>query len=304
MKANKIGFKLSSEIFGRDKNPTDVVEIFIDGKNLSDIISCSLPLWPEELYTSLMRVYSLKDEPVNICVCGCGCVGCGDTEVHIDETDHFVIWHGFLYDHKCIDSDVLFIFEKKQYYIEVDKILQWIEDRRLAYYIGNIFTIWSNELRFNYLADNLSSLCVLKSDFNSKVYSGRDEVLKVLKHNLLDGSYERKREENYLYRMCSYKGELQERGYNKWYLELGYHENPHDVVMYILFKTDDDGRIEEILLSRNKEWFHPVYWHPWNQEQFKWSGDIPESKQKETQSPNQDRRLASFKLLWTREPDE
>ena len=260
MKANKIGFKLSAETFGPDKEPTDVVEIYIDGEKLSDLISCSLPLWPSELYKSLMRVYALKDEPVNICVCGCGCVGCGDTEVHIDETDHFVIWHDFISDRKRIDSDVLFIFEKKQYYTEIDKILQWDESRRLAYYIGNVFTVWSDELRFNHLAENLSSLCVLKSDCNSRVYSGRDEVLKVLKHNLLDGSYERKREENYFYRMCGYREEMQERGYNKWYLELGYHENPNEVVMYILFKTDEAGLIKELLLSRNKEWFHPVFW--------------------------------------------
>lgn len=301
MKVNKIGFKLSAHTFGPDKEPTDVVEIYINGKNLSDIISCSLPLWPSELYTSLMRVYSLKDEPVNICVCGCGCVGCGDTEVHIDETEHFVIWYGFIQNYEYIDSDVLFVFEKRQYYNEVDNILRWIESERLAYYIGNVFTVWSDELRFNYLAENLSSLCVLKSDFNPEVYSGREEVLKVLKHKLLDKSYDQKESGNYLYRMCGYKGEMQERGYNKWYLELGYHEKPHDVVMYILFKTDDEGRINEIFLSRNKEWFHPVYWYPWNQEQLKQSGDIPESKQTGTQSPDRDRRLARYELLWTRE---
>ena len=55
MKANKIGFKLSAQTFGPDKEPTDVVEIYIDGKKLSDIIRCTFPLWPSELYSSLMR---------------------------------------------------------------------------------------------------------------------------------------------------------------------------------------------------------------------------------------------------------
>ena len=266
MKANKISFKLSAETFGPDTEPTDVVEIYIDDTNLSDIISCSFPLWPSELYASLMRTFFLKDEPVNIFVCGCGCVGCGDTEVHIDETEHFVIWYGFIHDRKCVDSDVLFVFEKKQYYTEVDKILRWMESRRLAYYIGNVFTVWSDELRFNYLAENLSSLCVLKSDFNPRVYSGREEVLTALKHNLLSGSYEKKVKGNYLYRINEDKQELQEIGYNEWCLELCHHEKPHDVVMFVLFKTDDEGRIEEILLSRNKEWFHPVYWYSRNPE--------------------------------------
>ncbi len=55
MKANKIGFRLSAETFGPDTEPTDVVEIYIDDNKLSDLITCNLPLWPSELYTSLMR---------------------------------------------------------------------------------------------------------------------------------------------------------------------------------------------------------------------------------------------------------
>ena len=34
MKVNKISFKLSKETFGCDKEPADVVEIYIDGDNL------------------------------------------------------------------------------------------------------------------------------------------------------------------------------------------------------------------------------------------------------------------------------
>ena len=40
---------------------------------------------------------------------------------------------------------------------------------------------------------------------------------------------------------------------------------------------------------------------PWDQEQLKQSGDNSESIQKATQSTVRDRRLASCKLLWTRE---
>lgn len=34
MKGNRISFKLSTETFGCDNEPTDVVEIYIDGDNL------------------------------------------------------------------------------------------------------------------------------------------------------------------------------------------------------------------------------------------------------------------------------
>lgn len=261
MHINKISFKLSTETFGGDKEPTDVVEIYIDGKNLCDIIECSLPMWPGEIYKNLMKTYTLRDEPVNIFVCCCGCIGCTDTEVHIDETDHFVIWYGFIYNQEAIESDRIFVFDREQYYTEVDRILQWDEKRRLVHYLGNVFTIWSDEMRFKLLEDNISSLCTLKSDFGRWEFVGREEVLKILKRNFLQGDYEKKVGKNYLYRIHGHDGKMQARGYNRWYLKLARHAAPHEIVMYVVFKTDIEGKINEILLSRNKDWFKPCYWY-------------------------------------------
>lgn len=67
MKVNKISFKLSTESFGCDKEPTDVVEIYIDN-NLRKIFHVDYHCGRQELYTSLMKLV-LKDEPVNIFVC-------------------------------------------------------------------------------------------------------------------------------------------------------------------------------------------------------------------------------------------
>ena len=50
------------------------------------------------------------------------------------------------------------------------------------------------------------------------------------------------------------------QGGNKWYLELCHNQEPHDVVMYVPFRTDKGGKIAEILLSKNKEWFKPLIW--------------------------------------------
>ena len=94
-------------------------------------------MWQSELYTSLMRSFFLEDEPVNIFVCGCGCVGCGDTEVHIDETKRLVIWHDFIQDSKTIEFNQIFVFDREQYYSEVNKILEWVGDTRLVHYLGN-----------------------------------------------------------------------------------------------------------------------------------------------------------------------
>lgn len=186
---NKISFKLSTETFGCDKEPPDVVEIYIDGDKLCEKIPCGLPLWPSEIYTSLMRNCFLKDEPVNIFVCGCGCVGCGDTEVYIDETDNFIIWHDFIHDSKPIEFNQIFVFNRAEYYAEVNKILEWVGDVRLGHYLGNVFTVWSDELRLKFLADNLSSSCALRYDFKSEVYFGREEVLNALKLEFLEGTY-------------------------------------------------------------------------------------------------------------------
>lgn len=62
-------------------------------------------------------------------------------------------------------------------------------DVRLGHYLGNVFTVWSDELRLKFLADNLSSSCALRYDFKSEVYFGREEVLNALKLEFLEGTY-------------------------------------------------------------------------------------------------------------------
>lgn len=252
MKVNKISFKLSIETFGCDKEPTDVVEIYIDGDNLRKKISCGLPLWPSELYTSLMRSWVLKDEPVNIFVCGCGCVGYGDTEVHIDETERLVIWHDFIHDSKTIEFNQIFVFDREQYYSEVNKILEWVGDTRLVHYLGNVFTVWSDELRLRYLADNLSCSCALRYDFKSEVYFGREDVLKALKLEFAECTYKQKENQNFFYRICGFHGRTKAKGYSDKYLELYHHESPTEAVMHVFYNTDSDGKINDILLGRNK----------------------------------------------------
>lgn len=161
-------------------------------------ISCGLPLGPSGLYTSLMRSFFLEDEPVNIFVCCCGCVGCGDIEVHIDETERLVIWHDFIHDSTTIEFNQIFVFDREQYYSEVNKILEWVGDTRLVHYLGNMFTVWSDELRLRYLADNLSCSCALRYDFKLEIYFGREEVLNMLKLEFAEGTYKQKNSKFFL----------------------------------------------------------------------------------------------------------
>lgn len=253
MKGNRISFKLSTETFGCDNEPTDVVEIYIDGDNLRKKISCGLPLGPSELYTSLMRSFFLEDEPVNVFVCGCGCVGCGDTEVHIDETERLVIWHDFIHDSKTIEFNQIFVFDREQYYSEVNKILEWVGDTGLVHYLGNVFTVWSDELRLRYLADNLSCSCALRYDFKSEIYFGREEVLNALKLEFAEGAYKQKETQNFFYRIGGFHRRMKAKGYSDKYLELYHHESLTEAVMHVFYNTDSDGKINDILLRRNIE---------------------------------------------------
>lgn len=91
-------------------------------------------------------------------------------------------------------------------------------------------------------------------------YTGKDEVLNALRQNYVVGYYEEKSIKNYFYRVNGYRGEIEEKGYSKWYLEVCSHKNPNEIVMYVVYKTNVDGEIDEILLSRNQSWFSPVYW--------------------------------------------
>lgn len=75
---------------------------------------------------------------------------------------------------------MIFVFDREQYYSEVNKILEWAMIQDLFYYLGNVFTVWSDELRLRYLADNSSCSCASRYDFKSEIYFGREEVLNVL----------------------------------------------------------------------------------------------------------------------------
>ena len=45
---------------------------------------------------------------------------------------------------------------------------------------------------------------------------------------------------------------MKAKGYSDKFLELYHHENPTEAVMYVFYNTDSDGKINDILLRRNK----------------------------------------------------
>lgn len=89
-----------------------------------------------------------------------------------------------------------------------------------------MFTVWSDELRLRYLADNLSCSCALRYDFKSEIYFGREEVLNALKLEFAEGTYKQKETQNFFYRIGGFHRRMKAKGYSDKYLELYHHESP------------------------------------------------------------------------------
>ena len=139
-----IEFRLTCECYGPDTFPTPTVEIYINNENLREkVYDVELPfaeadkragiaghaghatITPSELYSSLHDDY-LEYDYVPIFGCGCGIVDCWPFEVAIDVGEKVVTWYGFnMYPRENWDYSKLgsFVFDKKQYFKEVDRLL-------------------------------------------------------------------------------------------------------------------------------------------------------------------------------------
>lgn len=73
-----------------------------------------------------------------------------------------------------------------------------------------------------------------------------------LKLEFAEGTYKQKETQNFFYRIGGSHGRMKAKGYSDKFLELYHHENPTEAVMYVFYNTDSDGKINDILLRRNK----------------------------------------------------
>ena len=136
-----IEFRLTGYCYGLDTFPTPTVEIYINGENFRDKVrSVERPfakaegnpgieghatITPKELYESLHNDY-LEFDSVSIFGCSCGVIECWPLDVAIDVGRKTVTWYGFnMYHREKWDYGNLgkFVFDKQQYFQEVDKLL-------------------------------------------------------------------------------------------------------------------------------------------------------------------------------------
>lgn len=190
-------FRLTGYRYGPECFPMAAVEIYINGENLREKvckqelpfaeqegnpgIAGHAPITPRELYQSLHDDYA-EEECVSILGCGCGVVDCWPLDVAIEVGKNVVTWYGFnMYHRKNWDYSSLgsYVFDKQQYWSEVDKLLELEEQGRILF--ANFAVFFDAEkngcVKMNLrLSDGLCYLCL------SYLYSPFDDILRMIKN--------------------------------------------------------------------------------------------------------------------------
>ena len=190
-------FRLTGYRYGPECFPMAAVEIYINGENLREKvckqelpfaeqegnpgIAGHAPITPRELYQSLHDDYA-EEECVSILGCCCGVIDCWPLDVAIEVGKNVVTWYGFnMYHRKNWDYSSLgsFVFDKQQYWSEVDKLLELEEQGRILF--ENFAVSFDAEkngcAKMNlYLSDGL---CYLRLSY---LYSPFDDILRIIKN--------------------------------------------------------------------------------------------------------------------------
>ncbi len=131
-----IEFRLSAFKYNGDKIPTAVADIYVNGQPLFEnffVEHASIPV--TELHENLSAKY--KVEAVPIIGCGCGATLCCPVFVTVEVGADTVVWTDFLYedDSKSVGE---FVFDRTQYFREVDKLKRWRENDSLTVEYGGV----------------------------------------------------------------------------------------------------------------------------------------------------------------------
>ena len=190
-------FRLTGYRYGPECFPMAAVEIYINGENLREKvckqelpfaeqegnpgIAGHAPITPRELYQSLHDDYA-EEECVSILGCCCGVVDCWPLDVAIEVGKNVVTWYGFnMYHRKNWDYSSLgsFVFDKQQYWSEVDKLLELEEQGRILF---ENFAVSFDAEKNGCAKMNLrlsDGLCYLHLSY---LYSPFDDILRMIKN--------------------------------------------------------------------------------------------------------------------------
>lgn len=139
---NKLGIKIKN-IKTQISNNYKEIQIYIDGKNLKDILKeIERPFATKEgnpgiegQYIGLDAEYTymshfLREQSAKIALldCSCGCSGCWTLIANIKINEKLIVWENFEQIHRNMDKlkwdydNLFFEFDKEQYIKELEKI--------------------------------------------------------------------------------------------------------------------------------------------------------------------------------------
>lgn len=183
-----IKFKTRYYTYGPDDYSSVVADIFINGKNFLETVKNFeaelgqrgdyAPVRDYYLYAALSRDY--KEDFVFIYDCGCGCDGCHPFCVYVDVGEKVVTWYDFMtseeyFDDVCLDNNFeMFrerirtkgglpplVFDKEQYFAELEKLKAGTCDTPLTFEYGGIecgyisLFVSADGKRFEFIFDEL-----------------------------------------------------------------------------------------------------------------------------------------------------
>ena len=169
-----IEFRLTYFEYGADDYSSSAVDIFINGENLlprihefEKSVGCNgghAPLWTKELYKNLSE--DCKKDSVAIYGCGCGFTDCSAIYISVEVGADTVTWKDFILPDENLSDEIIyqrrfgeFVFDKAQYFSEVEKLKLWSENDSLSIEYGEIDTgdlklvIKKNDRDFNFYFD-------------------------------------------------------------------------------------------------------------------------------------------------------
>jgi len=148
-----IEFKLTYVSYANNDYLSSAVDIFINGENLlprihefEKSVGCNRrhkPLWAKDLYESLYEDY--KTDSVPIYGCTCGDIDCSAIYISVEVGAEIVTWKNFILPDENLRGEIIykrrfgeFVFDKAQYFREVEKLKLWSKNDSLSLEYGEI----------------------------------------------------------------------------------------------------------------------------------------------------------------------
>lgn len=151
---DKIEFRLTYFSYAGHEYSDSAINIFINSKNLlprihefEKSVGCNgghAPMYLDILHSSLAEDYK-TEVLVPIYCCGCGDIDCSAIYISVEVDDETVTWKNFILPDENLRDEFIyerrfgeFVFDKAQYFREVEKLKLWRDNDSLTVEYGGV----------------------------------------------------------------------------------------------------------------------------------------------------------------------